>query len=405
MKALMRVLPPERILSAQWFTLFCITRTATAVVAPLLLTLQGLEGREVLLSACAILYGAVTVAAAARRPSLRTQPAAWVVDIVAVLALIVAFGNWRSPFYLLALTALILPTTALTPRRALCFGAGFVLAFFATALIVGIDWHAIATTARVQSLFAHLLVPLLVTAALTFGAELLRALERERRRSERLALEAERRRIAWELHDSAKQRIHAASLLLSALPSNGGGDASPVEAARRELSAATADIETSVTDLRGPLLEGTTLGEALCECAQRMSVGGETDASMAGDASTGAGAHTEVSVSGDAPALPAFVAAHAYRIGCEALSNALRHAQATHVEISIRAGKQRLELEVADDGAGMPDDVRPGASGLRAMRNRAEALGGELRIAPGEDGRGTVVILSAPLDRAERATA
>ena len=404
MKALMRVLPPERILSAQWFTLFCITRTATAVVAPLLLTLQGLEGREVLLSACAILYGAVTVAAAARRPSLRTHPAAWVVDVVAVLALIVAFGNWRSPFYLLALTALILPTTALSPRRALCFGAGFVLAFFAAALIVGIDWHAIATTARVQSLFAHLLVPLLVTAALTFGAELLRALERERRRSERLALEAERRRIAWELHDSAKQRIHAASLLLSALPPNGGGDASPVEAARRELSAATADIETSVTDLRGPLLEGTTLGEALAECAQRMSSGGETDASMAGDASAGVGAGTEVSLSGDAPALPAFVAAHAYRIGCEALSNALRHAQATHVKISIRAGKQRLELEVADDGAGMPDDVRPGASGLRAMRNRAEALDGELRIAPGEDGRGTVVMLSAPLDRAERAT-
>jgi len=389
MKALVRVLPPERILSAQWFTLFCITRAATAVVAPLLLTLQGLEGREVVLSACALLYGGLTVAAAAGWPSLRTHPAAWVVDVVAVLALIVAFGNWRSPFYLLALTALILPTTALAPSRALCFGVGFVLAFFAAALYVGIDWHAIATTARVQSLFAHLLVPLLVTAALAFGAELLRALERERRRSERLALEAERRRIAWELHDSAKQRIHAASLMLSALPSNGGGEVSPVEAARRELSAATADIETSVTDLRGPLLEGTTLGEALCECAERMSVGTET----------------EVSVAGDAPALAAFVAAHAYRIGCEALSNALRYAHATHVKISIQAGKQRLELEVADDGAGMPDEVRPGASGLRAMRNRAEALDGELRIAPGEDGHGTVVVLSAPLGHGERGSA
>ncbi len=389
MKALVRVLPPERILSAQWFTLFCITRSATAVVAPLLLTLQGLEGREVLLSICAIVYGGLTVAAAARWSSLRTHPAAWVVDIVAVLALIVAFGNWRSPFYLLALTTLVLPTTALAPPRAICFGAGFVLAFFAVALYVGIDWHSIATTARVQSLFAHLLVPLLITAALAFGAELLRALERERRRSERLALEAERRRIAWALHDSAKQRIHAASLMLSALPPNGDGDLSPVAAARRELSAATVDIETSVTDLRGPLLEGTTLGEALCECARRMSIG----------------AGTEVSVAGDAPALPAFVAAHAYRVGCEALTNAMRHAQAAQVEISIRASRQRLELVVTDDGAGMPDDVRPGASGLRAMRNRAEAMDGELRIAPGQDGRGTVVALSAPLDRAGRATA
>ena len=387
MKALVRVLPPERILSARWFTLFCITRAATAVVVPLLLTLRGLEGREVLLSACAILYGAVTVAATVRWPSLRSSPVAWVVDVLAVLALIAAFGNWRSPFYLLALTALILPTTALAPRRALTFGAGFVLAFFATALYVGIDWHAIATTARVQSLFTHLLVPLLVTAALTFGAELLRALEGERQRSERLALEAERRRIAWELHDSAKQRIHAARLMLSALEANGGGEASPVEAAMRELSAATADIETSVTDLGGPIFEGTTLGEALGECAHRMGVG----------------ADAEVSVAGDAPALPAFVAAHAYRIGCEALSNALRHADPDHVEISIRASAERLELVVADDGAGMPAGLRPGASGLRAMRNRAEALDGELRVAPGEHGRGTVVALSAPLDRQDQA--
>ena len=60
----------------------------------------------------------------------------------------------------------------------------------------------------------------------------------------------------------------------------------------------------------------------------------------------------------------------------------------------------QLHLLVADDGRGLPDRVRPGANGLRSMRNRAEALGGELRITGGEGGRGTVVALHAPLGRA-----
>ncbi len=95
-----------------------------------------------------------------------------------------------------------------------------------------------------------------------------------------------------------------------------------------------------------------------------------------------------------------FVAAHAYRIGREALTNAVRHAEAHHAEVVLSVGDGRLHLVVADDGRGLPDRVRPGANGLRSMRNRAQALGGELRITRGEGGRGTVVAFHAPLGEA-----
>ncbi len=50
-----------------------------------------------------------------------------------------------------------------------------------------------------------------------------------------------------------------------------------------------------------------------------------------------------------------------------------------------------------DDGAGLPDEARPGSHGLPSMRNRAETIGAELDLCPGADGRGTVVTLSLPL--------
>jgi len=78
----------------------------------------------------------------------------------------------------------------------------------------------------------------------------------------------------------------------------------------------------------------------------------------------------------------------------------VRHAEARNVEVLLSVIDGRLHLLVADDGRGLPDRVRPGANGLRSMRNRAEALGGELRITGGEGGRGTVVALHAPLGRA-----
>ena len=68
-----------------------------------------------------------------------------------------------------------------------------------------------------ETLAIHLSLPFLLVCALAYAADALRRLGEERTLRERLAIEAERKRIAWDLHDSAKQRIHAAHLLVSSL--------------------------------------------------------------------------------------------------------------------------------------------------------------------------------------------
>ena len=68
-----------------------------------------------------------------------------------------------------------------------------------------------------ETLAIHLSLPTLLVGGLAYVCDTLRRLSEERSQRERLAIEAERRRIAWELHDSAKQRLHAAHLLVSSL--------------------------------------------------------------------------------------------------------------------------------------------------------------------------------------------
>ena len=96
-----------------------------------------------------------------------------------------------------------------------------------------------------------------------------------RQLGERLAIEAERKRIAWELHDSAKQRLHAAHLLVTSLH---GRVPAPldktVSRAAVELESAASDMDTSLAELRSPL-EGRRLDEALRIRADELAPSGE----------------------------------------------------------------------------------------------------------------------------------
>jgi len=85
-------------------------------------------------------------------------------------------------------------------------------------------------------------------------------------------------------------------------------------------------------------------------------------------------------------------------IAREALTNAVRHAAATRVAVTITAADGVVLLEIADDGTGF-DALAPAAeghNGLTNMRRRAESLGGTLRVDTGE-GNGTRIIVSLPL--------
>jgi signal transduction histidine kinase len=192
---------------------------------------------------------------------------------------------------------------------------------------------------------------------------------------------AERKRIAWELHDSAKQRLHAAHLLVTSMH---GRVEEPIELlvsrASVELESAASDMDTSLAELRSPL-EGRRLDEALRARAIEL----------------GASAQPQIRVSGQAPELLPLVGAHAYRIASEALTNALRHADASLVQVAFARRDGNLHVSILDDGRGLPSELRPGANGLLAMENRAATIGARLTVGRPRDG-GTSIELEIPLD-------
>lgn len=374
---------PAGLHGRRWLWLLLGGRVGAALVAAGLLALRPATDGDTLLAALALLWGAASVVALRLWPRLMGRPGAWVVDLAVVLGLVVASGEWRSPFYLMAVSALIAPATTLTTGLALATGVGFTVVYFALAMTLGIEWETLTSTARLESFSTHLLIPILVVVALAQATRLLNRLDAERERAEALALEGERRRIAWELHDSAKQRIHAAQLVLSSLaPALEAVDAKRLRLALDELDGSVADIEASLTELR------TTLGGVRLEEAIRRRA-----------AELQAASGVSIRVRGRAPSLPTFVAVHAYRVASEAISNALRHADPSSIDVSLELQGQDLVLTVSDDGRGMPtDEVQ--STGLESMRTRAQTLGGRLRI-HSVPRIGTRVVLEVPLRHRE----
>jgi signal transduction histidine kinase len=117
-----------------------------------------------------------------------------------------------------------------------------------------------------------------------------------------------------------------------------------------------------------------------------------------------AGLSVQLDVHGEPSALPSGKDVAAYRIVQEALTNVLKHANATRAEVTIRHRPDVLELEISDDGTRSPltDRSRSGSLpglGLAGMRERVALYGGELQTGH-HDGQGFVVRARIPVDTA-----
>jgi len=90
------------------------------------------------------------------------------------------------------------------------------------------------------------------------------------------------------------------------------------------------------------------------------------------------------------------VSTHVFRIAQEAVNNAIRHGDAGHISIELKAAGERVDLVVKDDGAGLPDGwERSPGTGLKTMRQRSGMIGGTLQVERAED-QGTIVTFSFP---------
>ncbi len=190
---------------------------------------------------------------------------------------------------------------------------------------------------------------------------------------------AERHRIERNLHDGAQQRLLALAFQLRATQLR-AGDSDTGRALSSDLDAAVAELQTAVAELRAlanglhpALLTDGGLAAALEDLAGRAPLP----------------IRLEVTADRFAPA----VEAAAWFVACEAVANSVKHAHAGAVEIVAGRRNGALHVAISDDGVGGAD---PSGPGLRGITDRAEAVGGQLRIGPGASGCGTRVDLELP---------
>jgi two-component system NarL family sensor kinase len=190
------------------------------------------------------------------------------------------------------------------------------------------------------------------------------------------AREDERRRLRRELHDSLGPmltalglNVDAARSRLAAIPEAAGVDAT-LARAKEIASRAIGDLRGIVYGLRPPALDDLGLVGAVRANAARLSDGTGITVSVEHD---------------DIGELPAAVEVAAFRIAVEALSNVVRHANATACTVRFaRTPGRSLTVDVCDDSA-VDTAWTPGV-GILGMRERAAELGGELEAGPGPDG-------------------
>lgn len=205
----------------------------------------------------------------------------------------------------------------------------------------------------------------------------------DRLRSALAAADAERRRWGRELHDETLQGLGGLRLLLSgALRS---GDAGNLE---RAASEAIGHIEREIKNLRSIIseLRPAALDELGLRAAIETLVEHHTE-----QHSLQIACHLDLPDpdAGQARLAPE-VEVSVYRLVQEALTNIVKHAQASTVSVTVRQSGQEITIEIADDGVGFSSDSRSEGFGLVGMRERVRLAAGALSIAS-NPGSGTIV--------------
>ncbi|MBO0802521.1 MAG: GAF domain-containing sensor histidine kinase [Nocardiopsaceae bacterium] len=199
------------------------------------------------------------------------------------------------------------------------------------------------------------------------------------------AQEAERRRLAGDIHDGITQRLVSLAFHLDAATDavrrDGGVAAAELSRARQLTDLTLDEAHAAIAGLRPPVLDDLGLADGLASLAR--SIGQ---------------VQVRVRVTGTECQLPEHVMIALYRIAQEALQNVVKHAQATGAEVELCCGDDSTLLRVTDDGRGFDVGARPDGEssyGLHSMTERAELVGGRLTVTS-RPGIGTTVTATVP---------
>lgn len=202
------------------------------------------------------------------------------------------------------------------------------------------------------------------------------------------AIVQEREHLAFEMHDTLAQGYAGIGFQLEAIRA---GLPEELLSMHEQLDLATdlvrhshAEARRTVEMLRPQHLESEGLLSALAFCAKRLVAGGTVGVTAKS--------------TGEIQPIPLRISDNLYRIGQEALANAVRHAHPTNLSILLEHRKTQVRLTIADDGAGFLADEGLGGFGLIGMRKRAESIASDIQIVS-KPGNGTQIIVTVPLPR------
>lgn len=203
-----------------------------------------------------------------------------------------------------------------------------------------------------------------------------------RARERELTVLADRERIAHDLHDHVIQRLFAAGLDVQGTIARSKAPEVNDRLARTvdELQSTIETIRSTIFELQSPTAKDTDLRVRLQALVSELT----------GDS----GIATSVRVAGPLGVVAQHISKNAEAVASEAISNAVRHANPSHIEVIVTVNDQ-FTVEIADDGGGIPEDNKRN-SGLANMQRRAEHLGGECIISSAPES-GTSVRWTVPV--------
>lgn len=200
------------------------------------------------------------------------------------------------------------------------------------------------------------------------------------------AVVEEREHLAYEMHDTLAQSVAGIGFQLEAIRIGTPEELSKVH---RQLDLASelvrhshAEARRTIGMLRPQQLESEGLLNALTQCARRLVEGGSVQ--IAAEAT------------GDVRPIPLRTADTLYRVGQEAIANAVRHAHPTTITIHLEYRKNAVQLLVRDDGCGFANEENLQGFGLLGMRKRSASISAKMEINSSE-GKGTQILVMAPL--------
>jgi ligand-binding sensor domain-containing protein/signal transduction histidine kinase len=248
-----------------------------------------------------------------------------------------------------------------------CNEAGTSLAFVLPARFYQQTWFYI---------LGAMLLALLARFAYVFR---IRNIERQFR-----AILAERSRIARELHDTLLQGFSGVTMEMQALAARLPHDSR--EALRdiiHDAANCLTEARRSVSELRRNRRPSPGLPAELSQAARQLTLSNAVRLKLVVDKYT--------------QALPAYVEYNLLRIAQEAINNAVKHAGAQTIEVTLRMLPDALRISVEDDGSGfVPGNPAPEHFGLVGMRERADEIGADLRVTS-EPEMGTIVVVDFPV--------